>query len=61
MKYRAQFKGKEGSLGYSRGKLYTLDIWQESRKIIIRSMDNPRGACVYSNLYTFFDNWSIKD
>jgi hypothetical protein len=59
MKIKAIFKGKDNSLGYSTNKEYILSIRpsDESNKGIFISTGKDVGECMYSNLFTFLDNW----
>ena len=55
---RAKFRGGN-SLGFKRGLNYNLKFIQiESRYIFIETTTEPKLMCEYSNIYTFFDNWS---
>ena len=52
------FKGAEGSLGYSQGKVYALLMQEDEHKAIsIRLVADGSGEVVYSTTITFLDNW----
>lgn len=59
----AIFKGANGSCGYANGSEYVLDIWiDESGEIKIKrngtGEPGTMGESGYSNMFTFFDNWT---
>jgi len=56
----AVFTGQNGSLGYITGKKYVLTFRQyvRSTKVEIVRHEDRKGVCEYSNVISFFDNWT---
>lgn len=68
----AQFKGKDGSLGYKHGKAYALDclinkLGDAGFTIMISraggngSLGKSFSTCPYATLDLFYDNWNVAD
>lgn len=60
---RAIFMGENGSLGYQKGRAYTLNVSQPegSRSVFIACAENREGECPYDSIYHFFDNWVVSN
>lgn len=59
--YRADFIGKDGSMGLKKGTRYLLWMYPSLIQIIVYDFNevNKRITTVpYSNIKTFLDNWS---
>lgn len=54
MKVRATFIGKDGSLGYLKGKEYLLTV---NRNSVQR--EDGTGYCEYGTIELFLKNWAI--
>ena len=58
LKDRAIFIGTDGSMGFKRGEIYTIELSYDDNRdwLIVRS---GRLWCPYSNLTSLLKNWEI--
>ena len=66
---RAKFKGKDKSMGFSKGSTYIVKTTVHKHKsglfggskmvIVLFDMDNTTRYCFYSSVESMLDNWEI--
>ena len=49
------FSGRDGSLGFEKGRLYLLSTWIDNNYIWIE--DDRGQQCPYESIKSFLDNW----
>lgn len=59
MTLRARFVGKDGSLGYRTGFVYTLELRHSFRRWSIRRLPARDGFCPYGSWNAFLRNWEL--
>jgi hypothetical protein len=59
----AEFKGKDGSLGFIKGQVYVLKVVVDGNTIWVHSKNNNKNAlrCPYDSVQNFLNNWKIFD
>lgn len=62
----AKFKGKDGSLGFKKGEVYTISIDQKVKGDISIKTTNLKKAekakvCKYNTIVSFLSNWEIVE
>jgi hypothetical protein len=57
MKIHAQFIGEDGSLGYIRGRTYTLIL--QGNFVRPDNPDAPEYPCPYKSITAFLRNWHV--
>lgn len=57
----ATFIGKDGSLGYRNGRVYSLllNVYPGDKSILMRECGGGYPGCEYSNEKMFLRNWTI--
>lgn len=56
----AEFKGKDGSLGYKKGKVYILKVCITSNTVRIEETPSRQhSVCIYDSVQNFLKNWNI--